>query len=292
MSGLSRRRFLQLAGIALVGSAFDWSLTHTPTTSETHGRALVAAAVHESPAAASTVLSRLWPDSVSRILDARGDWYRLPQGYALRTALQPVLLHPPQVAVSPPGLPFWAEVSGAVAAVRTWCAADAPLVTRIGHGGTAHVVDFLPGDVTPWYGVASASGEWLGWTQALHWRPVEHVRDSEASIHIEINRRRLTVFDNNRPILQAPVALGAALESGMYPIQRRQAGDDPVLIGEKIFYGASWPLYFGERQHSLTGVYWHNQFGQPTPGPAVQVTPLLARWLYVRLADKGFVTIT
>ncbi len=65
----------------------------------------------------------------------------------------------------------WIEVVAPVAAVRQWCAPDAPLVTRIGHGGIVRVIDRLPGD-TLWYGIASETGDLLGWSQAAHWKPV------------------------------------------------------------------------------------------------------------------------
>ena len=34
------------------------------------------------------------------------------------------------------------------------------------------------------------------------------------------------------------------------------------------------------KSFTLMGIYWHNRFGDSLPGPDIQVTPLLARWLY------------
>ena len=59
--------------------------------------------------------------------------------------------------------------AGALAVVRAYCAADAPIVARIGHGGVLRVIDYLPpgqSDGIGWYGVADdESSALLGWTQ-------------------------------------------------------------------------------------------------------------------------------
>lgn len=281
MHRLSRREFLKFAGIALLGSQLDHFLPEQDQpTRATHGRAFAAATIHNYPATNSPIHVRLWPDSLTPLIDTQGDWYRTPQGYVRCADVQPVLLYPAQGSGTPPTLPFWAEVTSPVAVVRTWSDAAAPLATRIGHGGTLHVIDYLPvsHDLAAWYGVAATDGTLLGWTPAIHWQPVEDMRKNSHPVQLQIEHetQRVVVFAGERPILRAPAAIGMDLEVGTYLALQHEIGG----VSHAGFHGASWPLYFGAHNSPLTGVYWHNQFGQSIPGTGVQVTPLLARWLY------------
>jgi len=247
------------------------------------GRALAATPVLRSPNTA--VIAHLWPDSVVPIQASTTDgWYKLAEGYVLKSALQPMALAetPPQVEQPT----FWAEVTAPAAAVRQFCAVDAPLVTRIGHGGVAQVIDLLPGEPS-WYGVADENGALLGWTQTVHWRRVEDIHDA-APYHLEIDQQRqiLTIYQNQIAGLRAPISIGKPLTPGIYPLQRGSMGSG---ISEN-FHGVPWQIHIGGG-YNLNGVYWHNQFGSAMPGSAVQVTPILARWLYQSIGDNGFVTI-
>jgi hypothetical protein len=68
----------------------------------------------------------------------------------------------------------------------------------------------------------------------------------------------------------------------VYTVQSHDVGG----MTDGLFHGASWPLNFGAEGECLAGVYWHNQFGRPTPGLAVQVTPLIARWLHTQQVES------
>jgi hypothetical protein len=288
MTIFSRRQFLQLAGIALAGVQIDPArLFHSapqnaPLTNM--GRALAAAPIYSAPNA--QVIAHLWPDSVMPIHDSKGDWYKVPQGYILKTALQPMALYETPAQIEKPI--FWAEVAGPVAAVRQWCAADAPLVTRIGHGGVAQVIDLLPGEPSPWYGIAAENGDLLGWTQATHWRRVEAENSDVTPLSLEIDQQNqtLTVYQDQIASLHAPISIGQSLTPGTYPLQRGRMG----RMVNNEFHGVPWQISIGD-DYNLNGVYWHNQFGSTIPGPAVQITPMLAHWLYQYMDDNGFVTI-
>lgn len=277
----TRRQFLQLAGIAVIGSQlpplFNESLQETPSML---GRALDAAAVYRRPSLDAAPVNRLWPDSIVPILDQRGAWYRTPDGYIAREMLQPMKPVPPFESAALPSEAFWAEAAGPVAPVRRYCAADAPLVTRIGHGGIVRVIDALPDEPAPWYGVASDTGDLLGWTQAVHWRPAVESRPAGAvDIEIDVRAGRLTAWENGRAVLQAPFAAGQTLKPGSCVITGRLMGG--ARTGD--FFGLPWRVAFGD--YALAGVYWHNRFGAAVPGPALQVTPLLAEWLYHSLQE-------
>ncbi|MBZ0276550.1 MAG: hypothetical protein K8I60_10415, partial [Anaerolineae bacterium] len=252
---LSRREFLQVSGIVFLGSRFI-HLAGLPFTSDMPypARALMPAAVYQRPDRDSVVIRTLWPDSVNPILESRAGWYRLADGWVQQAMLQPMPgYQPAESKVSGGEMPFWAEVSAPVAAVRAWCAADAPLVARIGHGGMARVMDALP-DQQPggmWYGLAGESGELLGWTPGNRWRAVT-VPEAVAHPHITeltVDRRSftLTAWEDSQAVLQTQVALSPAAQSGSYTLRGRQPNINSSVAetGERLV-GIPWALDLGE----------------------------------------------
>ncbi|MCC6803017.1 MAG: L,D-transpeptidase [Anaerolineae bacterium] len=281
---LSRRQFLQAAGIAVAAHALPRLPLPASSFEPLYGqtlfvRALETLPVYAAPDAAAPLVTRLWSDTVTQILDTRGGWYHLPDGFAPRQSIQPMIA-PARITETPAAPPFWAEVSGALAVVRAFCAASAPIRARIGHGGVLYVIDYLPGDGIDWYGVAeNESSDLLGWTQAAVWSPARLDRALPTlSLAVDTRTRQLIVYDGDRVLLTAPVATGRDLLPGVYPITRRRP-----TKSQDGYTGAPWSLAFGD-DLNLSGVYWHNCFGAAAPGAALQVTPALAKWLYPRAA--------
>jgi hypothetical protein len=268
---LSRRQFLQLAGVISLG---HFSGLEVPSFSNLQGRALRAAPVYPRPDHHTQPLRHLWPDSVTPLAAVTDDWYRVPKGFARRSDLQPVALQEAIPVSQETPLPVWAEVGTAVAVVRQWCAADAPCITRIGHSGIMRLVDSLPG----WYAVADHTDAVLGWSPDSNWLPVPAI-SPETPVDLVLRQEMLTVYQQGQVSARAPVSLSQPLAAGMYDVtQGRPGGDQDAQTGH---YGAAWQLHFGPGC-TLAGTYWHNDFGQPLPGPTVQITPALARWLYPR----------
>jgi len=286
---LSRRHFLQLAGITLASASLPgWTTTFinpaaqpmiAPTLETVYGRAFATTRVYAAPSIAAPITERLWANTVAPILDSEGKWYRLTRGYVLRENMQPMIAAA-QRSDTTFRPPFWAEVSGAIGIVRATCDANSEIVRRIGHGGVLRVIDWLPGDGFDWYGVASSeNGDLLGWTQASLWSLVEEVPVSPSlSISVNTTTQQMTVYEGNHALLTAPISTNSALHPGTYAIYERQ------VVQGNYSHNAPWSLTFGE-EFRLSGVYWHNQFGKAASGAAVQVTPPLARWLYPRAAE-------
>ncbi len=268
---ISRRQFLQIAGITAAAAHLPHLTFAAPSFDAVYGRALDAVPVYAAPSIDAPLQTRLWSDSVMPILGAHGGWYHLPDGYARREDLQPMTAPARRIEV-PAEPPFWGEVIGAVAVVRAYCAADAPLVARIGHGGVLRVIDYLPG----WYGVSEGEAL-IGWTHAEDWQPARiDAVEPALSLSVDAAAQRLSVLDGDRLILTAPISTGRAIPSGVYPITERRA-----TLPD--YRGAAWALRFGDG-FDLVGAYWHNRFGAAHPGAAVQMMPMLARWLYPRAA--------
>src|SRR5690554_8060943 len=95
-----------------------------------------------------------------------------------------MLVYAPPQSIASSQSPFWGEVIAPIAPIRQYCSADAPLVTRIGHGGVAQIVDYLPGEPHGWYGIGNQNGQVAGWTQAIYWQAVDEVRIDQSTEQI------------------------------------------------------------------------------------------------------------
>jgi hypothetical protein len=287
---ISRRQFFQMTGVAILSTVIP--LPNFPAKAAPYGRTLIAAPVRHKPHETAAVKQQHWPDSILALAATNGYWHRTEQGYIARSHVQPMMIDP---AAQPTSriqtFPAWAEVSAAVAAVRQWCAPDAPLVTRIGHGGVAHVVDYLPGEID-WYGIAANSGDLLGWSPAVRWQPITEAIATRLPLKMVISQtsQRMNVSVEGKSLWEANISTGQSLQAGIYHIERDCAGGLCCAASQVAYHGAAWPLYFSD-QAAITGVYWHNQFGESVPGPAVQITPYLARWLYAHCGMGSSVII-
>lgn len=294
MTQLSRRSFLHVAGLTLVGTSFDPAFrlmqSLLPDTPTLYGRVLGLMPVYR---ANGTTVLNVWQDSVMEILDTEGDLYHVNGGYMSRSALQPMTVRPTP-ARALPSVPFWAEVVAPVAAVRQSCAADSPLVTRIGHAGVARVIDRLEdgrgGEA--WLGLESERGALLGWSQVSRWQPVDEQQPTSSGDHtldVSLDAQTLTAYENGDVVLTTSISTApTGVVPGIYRVGDRIAGGS--YHGEMLHEGVPWITTVPELGQ-IAGVYWHNAFGAPAPGPAIQVSPLVARWLYTWLNDLSTITV-
>lgn len=286
----SRRTFLKLTGSMLISTILRPALAFTTDVPAVSGwgRALTALPIFHSQEPKSAVVGYLWPDSIISMDYINENWYAVTGGYVQRELIQPIAHGQPEEQVFQYDFPHWAEVAGPVASVRAFCAADAPLVTRIGHGGVARVVDGLPGEPNGWYQIADDRGTVLGWTQAALWRPVDiqpepAIQDER---HIVIDRLNSTIvaYQAGIPVLKAGYSAGKELPEGTYQAVTGTVGGGR-WSGDTTYHGLPWQIRLSD-DHDISGVYWHNRFGQPTPGPTVQIPPAIAHWLYEFIGQK------
>lgn len=279
---VSRRTFLKGLGIALASTSLRPAFAFLPEAPSigSQGRALTTLSVYDYRHINAPIVRHLWPDSLISWHDSDQDWYQVEGGYVRREQVQPMAPCVQADCQFRSEYSFWAEVAGPVASVREFCAANAPLVTRIGHGGVMRVVDGLPGEPYGWYGITDASGLFFGWTQATQWRPVEAELTiaTERLLVIDRRARSLAAYEDGQPLLQAAYAAGSELRAGTYSAEPVAPGGGH-WYGENVYHGLPWQLRLSD-DHLIAGAYWHNRFGQAVPGPAVQLPPVLARWLY------------
>ncbi|MEZ4667313.1 MAG: L,D-transpeptidase [Anaerolineae bacterium] len=278
----SRRTFLKWVGASLAATSLRPMLAFLPAfdISLHRGRALTALPVYQYRGQDAPIVSHIWPDSAIEFSESRGEWYQVAGGFVQRDSIQP--MNPDQNGEHrfETQYPFWAEVIGPAASVRSYCAANAPLATRIGHGGVMQVVDGLPGEPYGWYAVADAGGYILGWTQATQWQKIVMEPDSDAErlIIVEQPTHTLTAYENGKPILKAAYAAGMEIAGGLYPSERLSPGGG-YWNGDPNYHGLPWRIRLSEK-YEISGAYWHNRFGQGVPGPALQLPVAVARWLY------------
>lgn len=292
---LSRRHFLQFSGITLFMSQFDGIETlfaAHPASEDYQGRALSAAPVYAHPDSQHAPICQLWPDSVHSLLTQKADWYHIPEGYVSRTALQPMFATPQPTAAFALAQPVM--VTGPVAVVRKEADIQAAIHTRIGHGGILQVVDYLPQDigVQAWLGLADENGQFIGWSQPAAWSPLSLMASPKSTVtHLLVNRHKQQISAENEKgvLLEAPITTGPSLKAGRYALTHRQLFSSTTL-DTTPYYGLPFTLK-AEGELFMAGAYWHNQFGRPAAGPAIQLSPVLAQWLYQHVSETASITV-
>lgn len=282
---LSRRRFLQSLGITLAASSAGFSPHQTFARAgqnrfmSVQGRALYTAMVRSSPEATAPVVRSLWEDEIIDLRAISGRWFQTTDGFVAFEDAQPMIIAPSSAMTEQP--PFWAEVNGAVAIVRAWCSAEAPLVTRIGHGGVMRAIDQLMTPEGGWYALADENSQRIGWSRSAVWLPVEWNKQPR-TIDLVVNRSRFhaEIRSGDQVQIEAEVAFGKPLRPGMYPITH--AAPSQTLTREATRYGTPWMLRSGD-DLTIGGVYWHNRFGDFVGGTDLQLPVILAREIYPRL---------
>jgi hypothetical protein len=289
MSKITRREFMQISGVLMAGAHFLPTFSPIAKLAQTsiQGRALAPLTITHADGSAAKILL---PDSVIPLLGAQDDRYATPGGFIPRALVQPMTVTPNLAETALP-LPFIAEVVAPVAAVRASCAADAPLLARIGHAGTATVLSRLIDGRggADWYEVDA--GGLRGWSQSTLWSPAEMPSVSAKSRAVVIDRatQTLTVTENDAVFLQALVSVVPDAPALNATVSGRQPSGQ-ASYGGAIQYSAPWQLHL-DNGATLGGSYWHNRFGAATPGMLAQMPPHIAQWLYGALADGAKVTI-
>ena len=281
---LSRREFLRFAGISLIAAQIPLP-TFSAVQKSMYARAFGAVAIQSAPTVESALVRHLWPNTVLEVESIESGWYRLADGFVPVESLQPMQPFIPDgtKSVLETGMPI--TVSGPAAAVRQWCAADAPLVTHIGHGGTAYVADYLPDSYSGWYAISDADHSLLGWTQAIFWSSVTEIEIPQAN-KVVVNRQtnQISAYRGQRLVMQSACSVGDLVDTGYYPLTGRQ-----FAARQGSRYGIPHSLYADGL--SLYGVYWHNRFGTSHPGLSIELPILTAATIYSMLDEKSHITV-
>ncbi len=325
MSPLSRRGFLQLAGLALGAAA-----SVPPPDSLTDPATLLArvaartVAVRARPDVEAPQLATLTRDMILSIKEetwsAKGPqgnpyWYRLAEGFAHSGDLQPVRFEPCPVVSSIPAEGMLVEVSVPYTQSREDPAAKAVPLYRLYYGATFWAVDIArDADGGAWYALLDDRLYTRYYARAEHLRPITtdaispiapEVPPENKRIEVDLARQRLTAFENDVAVFTTTIS-GGRLRSDPEPgkghsftpigefrvnqkVPSRHMGD--ARLTADLFAneqpGVPWVSYFTYSGIAFHGAYWHNDFGRRRSVGCVNMRPTEARWIY-RWTEPAF----
>ncbi|MDI9638385.1 L,D-transpeptidase [Geitlerinema splendidum] len=297
--GLTRRNFLRLAGALGAGSLVSWRAADylaasgqiansypLPDLTFRHARILHSTA-GQAAGIGRNALRPAWSNALIAVHQWSGDQAVLDTGLMHARALQPVRLKTPLPVSS---LPALIEVCAGSAPIHPWCDASGPAVAVIGHHGILRADQRQTVRGREWLGVRSGEA-FLGWTQASFWSQVSDFTDSaRRTVQISIDRSRLslTAFGSGEPLFSVPVSIHSALPDGIHSVSQRLMEASYPVDG---LFGVPYVVEAGS--FTLGGAYWHNDFGGAAEavGPAIQMLPEAAAWLYRHLSDRDSIRI-
>jgi len=280
---VSRRDFLKIAGITTTLAAMPTAISAILASAGTHGRMLHLTDLYERPALDAKIAGQYLPDSIQPILAYRDGWVRLRHGFAPETNIQPMLT---ARTTRVDRIPAVVEVIAPYAAVRRWCAADAPLVARPGHGAVLEAVSALDdryGD--RWLQVALSEAS-NGWIQAQQVQPVEPIPASRQAYHARIENHRLTLLSENHDIAQFALACPPDIPTGEHRVIQRIPA-----FHRADYSGIPWRL---ETNRGLVvhGAYWHNQFAcRNSESMTAELSVIAARSVYMLLSEGSSIFV-
>jgi hypothetical protein len=220
MPPLTRRGFLQLAGLTL-GAAAYVPPPEELTAPETRLARVAARTVpvRARPEPEAPQLATLVRDTIVSIKEetwsAKGPqgnpyWYRLDQGFAHSGDLQPVRFEPGQVvnAISPEGM--LVEVALPYTQARQEPSAQAVPLYRLYYGATFWAVDIArDADGGAWYALLDDRLYTRYYARAEHLRPVAaedlspiapEVPPEDKRIEVDLARQRLTAYEDEQAV--------------------------------------------------------------------------------------------
>jgi hypothetical protein len=279
MSSLSRRDFLKLCGISLGTSALLplADLVAQYDQSALFGRTLGKTAVYDQ--AAGQAIGQLFPDSVVSLIAETEGWYQTPDGFIPRTQIQPMPGWNKERITTLSTFPVLVEVFAPSAPVYSTASTTAPATARIGYGGVAQAIDYLPDTAGGWLALANQSGTLRGWSQAARW----HERSTPQSHHID-----QVVLSRQSHVLSAwqgetLVASFTACCATDIPVGTALLNSKLPFLWTTPHQATPWCINWSNGV-SLTGAYWHNDFGSNSAQPfKIELSPANSRWLFQNL---------
>jgi hypothetical protein len=299
------------------------------------GRAISTVIFYEKPATSSTRLDVRTRDQsfpITRLVHApysphNNRWYETPLGYVHSAMVLPVRVYPPQPHVASVGRwGFWGEISQIYTDAYVEPNPASEHVYRFYGGTVYHVVDTLvDGQGSAWYKVFDefpAQDPPYQWVLARDVRRVPRaamapIHPFAGKKHVEVNldRQRLTCFENARPVFTTLVASGVGVQQvevktevdGVVTVERVEVdldtpkGDMAVLLKQpsrhmtnrpakeddpppqvEVFDlpGIPWNTFFDLSGTAIHGAYWHNDYGRRRSHGCLNVSIPAARWIY------------
>jgi hypothetical protein len=318
VEGLSRRGFLQVAGLALGGLAVPPVPTDPSSSAEGIGRVAASwVSLYAEPSFRSRRLTTVTRDVLLTLLESEAAdegptynplWYRAAEGYVHSGNLQLVRWNPqlPETTVPPDGALF--EVS--VPFTRSYREPDPssdPLY-RLYFQAVFWVQSVLTGaDGRRWYRILDDRLRVPYFVRAEHLRrvPPEEVTPvapdvpaRNKRIEVSIARQELRAFEHDELVLRTRISSGVPSRgpspngiptetpSGSFHVEiktpSRHMGDGYLTPDLEAYElpGVPWVSFFHSTGVGFHGTYWHTDFGRMRSHGCVNMRTDEAKWLY------------
>lgn len=319
-SGLSRRDFLKLSGLGLLGLILPgrplsfFSDVGPASVSEPALQGRVATGTvwaYDIPSAKGKRLKLYWRDLIVDIDRTAIDedasvynriWYKLRDGsYLYSGSVQPVrtILNEPVTSLPKEGA--LGEISVPFTDAYESPSVSSKVMYRLYYETTHWAVESVPGpDGSAWVRLLDDKFEQFYFVPAKHVRILSRaelepispsVRPRDKRIEVRLNVQLVLAYEAGRAVFATRAATGAILQVGTYttPIGRfetyhkrpsRHMAAGDITASGFDLPGVPWVMYIKDNGISLHGTYWHNDFGRPRSHGCVNLSPSAAKWLY------------
>ncbi|HLO16451.1 MAG TPA: L,D-transpeptidase [Anaerolineales bacterium] len=313
-SVLSRRDFLKLSGVSLMGVFLPDLSSYLPPQDDfvnLQGRIIDRTVwTHDEPNAKSKRAKLYWHDLVVPIINTtigtdetayNRVWYQLDgNGYAYSGGIQPVrtiLNEPKQI----PTRGILGEVSVPFTDAYLEADLNSDFVYRL-YYETVHWVTgtVKSADGSIWYRLLDDKFEKYYYVPAKHIRlfskeelaPLSpNVPNEEKRVEVRLDDQLLLAYENGKIVFATRISTGGKRLSGKYttpvgefityhkrPTRHMAVGD--IASNGFDLPGVPWVLYITEGGISFHGTYWHNDYGRPHSHGCINLTPQAAKWLF------------
>lgn len=309
---LSRREFLKLSGLGMLGAAFPFK----PQLSYSglhFGRVTgVSVWAYDTPSFSSKQVVLYKQDDVLPIYETiiadpppvyNQAWHRVSEsGYVHSSQLQPVkiLINTPQKDLPENGV--LTDVSVPYTDAYIGPSLREPIAYRFYYGSTQWIDELIVDvDKNPWYRVMDDKIEGrFYYVNASHLHVIspqwlspisKDIPWDEKRIEVYLTEQMMIAYEGSKAVLVAQVSTG---DEDSNPHWRTPLGSFQIYYkrpsrhmyspspeyGDYDLPGVPWACFYTEQGHAFHGAYWHNEFGRRRSHGCINLSPQNAKWLY------------
>lgn len=223
-------------------------------------------------------------------------WYRLEDGYAYSSFIQPVLqkLNTPEPEKA--AEKFWGEITMPFADARVAPDVNAGRSARLYYTSVYRVTEAKQGvDGQWWYRltdgvVFNPNGPFILASHLRRFDPSEltpiHPSVENKRIEVDVTRQMVTAYEGDTPVMTSRTATGYGsfqTPKGTFRIIRKRLSSRMIGGEGSDRYdlpGVPFPSYFTASAVAFHGAYWHNDFGRRRSHGCVNTPAEVARWIW------------
>lgn len=223
-------------------------------------------------------------------------WFKLEDGYAYSSFIQPVLQQLNQPEPEKAASRFWGEITMPFADARVAPDLNARRVARLYYTSVYRVTEAVQGvDGQWWYRltdgvVFNPNGPFIPASHMRRFDPSEltpiHPDVQNKRIEVDVTKQMLTAFEGDTPVMSSRTATGYGsfqTPKGTFRIIRKRVSSRMIGGEGSDAYdlpGVPFPSYFTPSAVAFHGAYWHNDFGRRRSHGCVNTPAEVARWIW------------